>query len=253
MSELKRLSLTREFEDLKDSLIRHRIVGVVSSDELRGELLKSADLTLQNTHDYCKTFEAAKLQKFKFHVPMNAGTEPSSGIKFMSKSNGQDRTTAWRCKFCGYKHLFTRPNKCPAFEKSARSVGKKDTLHRCAKRIQEVDMVKQDNSFDEGWGYAHIFWICWTGNLFLTTERETRASLLSRIIAGGDVRIKADTGSEATVLPYNLYTQITKKPLQKIHQPLEGWLAWKPIHPKGSVSLRLSIRTENSMWSILLW
>ena len=56
-------------------------------------------------------------------------------------------------------------------------------------------------------------------------------------IAGRDVRIKADTGAEATVIPYNLYTQITKKPLQKIHQPLKGWLAKKPTHPKGSVSL----------------
>ena len=37
--------LTCEFGDLKDSLIRHRIVGGVLSDELRGELLKKADLT----------------------------------------------------------------------------------------------------------------------------------------------------------------------------------------------------------------
>ena len=38
VSELKRLSLTCDFGDLRDSLIRDRIVGGVLSDELRGEL-----------------------------------------------------------------------------------------------------------------------------------------------------------------------------------------------------------------------
>ena len=44
-----------------------------------------------------------------------------------------------------------------------------------------------------------------------------------------------DTGAEATVIPYKLYKEITNKPLHKIQQPLKGWLAPKPIHPKGSV------------------
>ena len=38
VSKLKRLSLTCEFGDLRDSLIRDRIVGEVFSDELREEL-----------------------------------------------------------------------------------------------------------------------------------------------------------------------------------------------------------------------
>ena len=109
VSELKRLSLTCEFGDLRDSLIRDRIVGGVLSDELRGEIFKShADLTLQSAHDYCRTFEAAEQQKFKFHVPTSAGTE---------RLSGQGRATARRCKFCGYKHPFNQPNKCPAFGK----------------------------------------------------------------------------------------------------------------------------------------
>ena len=71
----------------------------------------------------------------------------------------------------------------------------------------------------------------------VSDNRKRNKSLITLKIAGRDVRIKEDTGAEPTVIPYNLYTQLTKKPLQKIHQPLEGWLAKKPIHPKGSVSL----------------
>ena len=39
-------------------------MGGVLSNELRGELLKKPDLTLQKAHDYCRTFEASELQKF---------------------------------------------------------------------------------------------------------------------------------------------------------------------------------------------
>ena len=60
------------------------------SDELREELLKKSDITLQSAHDYCRTFEAAEQQKFKFHVPTSTGNERSSGIQFMRKSNGQE-------------------------------------------------------------------------------------------------------------------------------------------------------------------
>ena len=56
-------------------------------------------------------------------------------------------------------------------------------------------------------------------------------------IAGQDIEIKADTGAEATVIPYHLHGKRTKRPLQKIQQPLKGWLASKPIPPKGCVYL----------------
>ena len=106
MNELKRLSLTCEIGDLKDSLIRDRFVGGVLSDELRGELLKKPDLTLQSAHDYCRTFKAAEQQKFKFNVPTSASTERSSGIQFVKKSNGQGGAG----QFCGHKHFISQIN-----------------------------------------------------------------------------------------------------------------------------------------------
>ena len=244
VSELKRLSLTCEFGDLKDSLIRDRIVGGVLSDELRGELLKKPDLTLQSAHDYCRTFEAAEQQKFKFHVPTSAGTERSSGIQFVRKSNGQGKATARWCKFCGYKHPFTQPNKCPAFGKKCMKCRKEGHFAQVCKEIakkgSQVDTVEQENCFDEDCQGKSEDVHTYFGSVELGTvsdNRKRNKSLITLKIAGRDVRIKADTGAEATVIPYNLYTKLTKKPLQKIHQPLKGWLAKKPVHPKGSVSL----------------
>ena len=68
VSGIKGLSLTYASGNIRDSsLIRHCIVGGVLSDELRGELLKRADLTLQSAQDHCGTFEAAEMQKVKFN------------------------------------------------------------------------------------------------------------------------------------------------------------------------------------------
>ena len=68
------------------------------------------------------------------------------------------------------------------------------------------------------------------------TRKKSRGSITVKI-AGKDVQIKADTGAEATVIPYEMYKEITNKSLQKIQQPLKRWLATTPIHPKGSVRL----------------
>lgn len=69
------------------------------------------------------------------------------------------------------------------------------------------------------------------------TRKKSR-SLVTVKIAGKNVQIKVDTGAEATVIPYELYKEITNKPLQKTQQPLKGWLSPKPIHPKRSVRLQ---------------
>ena len=53
------------------------------------------------------------------------------------------------------------------------------------------------------------------------TRKKSR-SLITVKIAGKNVQIRADTGTDATVIPYELHKEITNKPLQKIQQPLKG-------------------------------
>ena len=118
-------------------------------------------------------------------------------------------------------------------------------MHRRAKTLlrkvrSQVDTVEQENSLYEDCQGKSEDVRTYFGSVELETVSDSRKrnkSLITLKIAGRDVRIKADTGAEATVIPYSLYTQITKKPLQTIYQPLKGWLAKKPIHPKGTVSL----------------
>ena len=118
-----------------------------------------------------------------------------------------------------------------------------------AKKGLQVDTVEQENSFDEdcqGKGEdVHTYF----GSVELGTASDSRKRnkrLITLKIAGRDVRIKVDTGAEATVIPHNLYTQITKKPPQKIHQQRNTYTQRAPY------LFRLCTKNENSMCCTLL-
>ena len=143
VSDLKRLSLACEFGAIKDSLIRDRIVGGVLSYELRGELLKKPDLTLQCTHDYCRTYEAADLQKFKFSQANEPGIHGT-----IHNSERHRKGPTKRCKFCGYQHMFTKPSICPAFKKKCLTCNKEGHFAKMCpnkgKRESNINAVEQE-------------------------------------------------------------------------------------------------------------
>lgn len=143
VSELKRLALTCEFGSLKDSLIRDRIVGGVVSDDLRGELLKKPDLTLQRAHDHCRTYEASALQKRKFSFPVTSGAFTTQVQPLKKHDNGKPDSPIHRrknvtqsCKFCGYRHSFSHPTRCPAFKKNCRNCSKQGHFARMCPKPQ---------------------------------------------------------------------------------------------------------------------
>ena len=80
-------------------------------------------------------------------MPTSAGTERSSAIQLVKKSNGQGRATARWCKFCGYKHPFNQPNKYPAFGKKCMKCKKEGHFAQVCKDIakkgSQVDTVEQ--------------------------------------------------------------------------------------------------------------
>ena len=83
----------------------------------------------------------------------------------------------------------------------------------------------------------------------VSNSRKSKKSLITLKIEVQNVEVKADTGAEATVIPFHLYKKISKKPLQKIQQPLKGWLATKPIHQRGCV--RLQTQYQNRQMNLL--
>ena len=103
------------------------------SDELRSELLKKPDLTLQTVHDYCRTLEAAELQKYKSNTPTVSVTELS--LHPLKKFKVQEKTTARYCKFCGYNHPFTQSPRYPALGKKCNKCKKEGHFAQVCKEL----------------------------------------------------------------------------------------------------------------------
>ena len=123
------------------------------------------------------------------------------------------------CKFCGYKHPFTQPSRCPAFRKRCVKCNKEGHFAQICKgnvkKDSQVDSVEQENPFVEGLKEDNQDVHTYFGSVELgsiSDNRKTNKSLITVKIAGRDVWMKADTVAEATVIPYHLYKEITKKP-----------------------------------------
>ena len=119
--------------DLRDSLIRDRIVGGVLSDELRSNIWLCKPHMIIAVHSRQPNFRS---------TPTHAGTEHLLGIHPVRKFKVQEKTTAHSCKFCGYKHPLPQPPRCPTLGKSATNARRKDTLHRCKESGDEGSQVK---------------------------------------------------------------------------------------------------------------
>ena len=62
VTELCKVSRNCEFGELRDSIIRDRIVCGIRSNEVRKRVLRENDLNLERTVEMCKSFEITKNQ-----------------------------------------------------------------------------------------------------------------------------------------------------------------------------------------------
>ena len=187
VSELKRLSLTCEFSGLRDSLIRDHIEGGVLSDELRSELLKKPDFTLQTAHDYCRTLEAAELQKYKSNTPTVAVTERS--LHPLKKFKVHEKTTARYCKFCGYDHPFTQSPRYPALGKKCNKCNKEGHFAKVCKELSakgsQLAAVEHEPPMDHD---AHTYFGSVELDSVSGTPKKSRSLITVKIVQIKDQR-----------------------------------------------------------------
>ena len=65
VTELKQKASLCEFGELKDSLIRDRIVCGIRNDTVRARLLRERELTLQSAIDICMAAEVSESEKWE--------------------------------------------------------------------------------------------------------------------------------------------------------------------------------------------
>ena len=85
VTELRTLASTCEFENLKDGLIRDRIVCGIRNQTLKERLLREADLTLKKAVDICRAAEISREQ-----VKSLTDSKPAD-VDALNKSYGKQR------------------------------------------------------------------------------------------------------------------------------------------------------------------
>ena len=146
---LRNMADNCEFRDLKDSLIRDRIVLGVTDNHVRERLLRVPDLTLEKALEISRAAEATQsqlkqMQNIQEVNELRSKNERTPNEKFEGKTPAYGGEHI-DCKFCGRRHVRDRM-KCPAYGQRCNRCGKNDHFAvKClaGKRLSEKSRADQ--------------------------------------------------------------------------------------------------------------
>ena len=111
VTDLKTKAQTCEFAELKDGLIRDRVVCGIICDRTRARLLKEAELTLQKALDICRANEATSTQLKTLNSNATGKEMHYQEVLPVQKQRQNDKPKP-QCDKCGNQHYHHQP--CPA-------------------------------------------------------------------------------------------------------------------------------------------
>lgn len=145
MTDLKKLSQNCNFDEIKDSLIRDRIVCEICEIRVRDRLLRETHLNLNKCINICKASELVKLQ-FKQLLEESVVNVHLTKKKFEKRKElRKNDNIVNNCKYCGLNHM---RNKCPAYRKMCRKCNKYNHFEKMCK-FKKMEVVEKEN--DEIW------------------------------------------------------------------------------------------------------
>ena len=240
-TDLKTKAQTCEFAELKDSLIRDRVVCGIICDKTCARLLKESELTLQKALDICRANEAttSQLKTLSSHATNKESVEQEVLAIQKYRTSAPQRSrheTAEpqrsQCDKCGTRHQ--RHQKCPAYGMECYNCGLKNHFFKvCGSQPRE----KQHRNV---YSIAHD--TCETAeDLFIgmircatTTAPEWKVSIL---VNQQRTSFKIDTGAQCNVISKNHYRQLSSVPLQKSHARLVAF-GGERLNVSGKVTMR---------------
>ena len=238
VTDLKTKAQTCEFAELKDSLIRDRVVCGIICDKTRAKLLKESELTLQKALDICRANEAttSQLKTLSSHATNKESVEQEvlAIQKHRTSAPQRSRHEATepqrsQCDKCGTRHQ--RHQKCPAYGMECYNCGRKNHFSKvCRSQPRE----KQHRNV---YSIAHD--TCETAeDLFIgmircatTTAPEWKVSIL---VNQQRTSFKIDTGAQCNVISKS---RLSSVPLQKSHARLVAF-GGEHLNVSGRVTMR---------------
>lgn len=148
LAELNTLSKTCEFENLKDSLVKDRIVCGILDNGLKERLLREQDLTLDKAVNMCRAAETTRAQAKELcrdETSVHAIKREEHHTQRLTKQKqAKERNQNTTCGKCGFIH---KPKNCPAYGKSCNNCGKNNHFSKCCKAEatkKKVHTVKEE-------------------------------------------------------------------------------------------------------------
>ena len=230
VTDLKTKAQTCEFKDLKDSLIRDRIVCGIHCDKTRSRLLREPDLTLQKAVDICRANETTSSQMKLFTGDQTNGLPAIHGIRSQSK-----QVQKVSCDRCGGWH--TKQQICPAFGAECRKCGQRNHFAKvCRTRVTQPlhnysiqrETPDSDDLFIGTLGQAHGV-KDWSVTILMNQQKTT---------------FKIDTGAQCNVIPQWLYYQVCKDPLKPSSASLVAFGGHK-LHTCGKAKIPCQYKDLN--------
>ena len=150
VTELKSRSEHCEFGELKNSLIKDKIVLGVNSKKVQERLLREAELSLEKAIQICRAAENVKMQAKEIKGASNEASVEAVSKGYSRESlskqrnvEGKHRQKVKNCKYCGGEHEY---GKCPAYRRQCNKCGKYNHFAAVcqSKSVQKLDQVKQE-------------------------------------------------------------------------------------------------------------
>ena len=193
-----------QYGQLKDELIRDRLVSGIQNDRVREKLLSKTDLTLTKAIQLLKSSEATQLQAQDMATPETNAVQTvrTPQHKFRSEQKpplqaGNSRRPQKPCRYCGKKHEF-RKNACPAVDKQCYNCNKKGHFAtQC--RSTKTHHIDDEYSDEEELFFIHT----------VRSQSNKPALATCTVNDRHKVTFEIDTGASCNILPFTDYVKAT--------------------------------------------
>jgi hypothetical protein len=251
ITTLLKLSETCAFGDLRESLVRDRLVYGIRDDHVREKLLGKRDLDLDKCIDILKYSELTHFQAEEISsedaqtnfvkrvrprkIEKSNSEAATSSIKSKIKSKSDTSyqkefvtpQTSKDCTFCGRRHVNKKEN-CPAWGKRCRSCKKVGHFEKMC-RSSKVHQVTQEVE------YLYI-------SSSVKNSPKHQAFVTFKVNQNKDVAFQIDTGATCNVMPLKVYEEITRDNEGRKLQATKSVLVMhnkSRVFPRGSTSMQL--------------
>ncbi|CAL9695031.1 unnamed protein product [Knipowitschia caucasica] len=231
VSDLRIKAKSCNFGELREELVRDRLVCGINNDHLRKVLLRDSDLTLAKAISVCQIHEMTEEHNKSLMSPQSSATNVDAvqnnytkrrNTERFDRSNAKPTQLINNCNNCGGSHSAARI-KCPAYGQQCNACKRMNHFKKCCRSRPQYDRLKQEKSVhqvytehkEESDSDSNTYYV--NGITLDLAVDSTVAQTNERVEAFTTLRIndktiemKVDTGAKCNVLSTKTFLKVKK-------------------------------------------